>query len=191
MAHQWADATSLNPKLKDFIQKQQRSSLGAAKTNVGGWHSEFGQLEFCGDAGKTLVRRMLDMADEATNRVIGEYGHAPRKMEWTLHAWANVNRQGDFNRIHTHPGSTWSGVYYVDTGTTGSDQGSTPLHLFDPCQGRANTFLPGLVASSFVLRPEPGLMILFPSYLAHMVFPHTGEAPRISIAFNLRREPFP
>jgi uncharacterized protein (TIGR02466 family) len=191
MVHRWADAEDLNPKLEELVLRQERSSSGAQKTNVGGWHSEFGLLEFCGDAGKTLVRHMVEMADEATNRVIGEYGHAPRKIEWTIHAWANVNRNGDFNRIHTHPGSTWSGVYYVDIGRERSDQDSTPLHLFDPCQGRANTFLSGLVATSFVLRPEPGLMVLFPSYLAHMVFPHTGVTPRISVAFNLRREPFP
>jgi hypothetical protein len=58
-------------------------------------------------------------------------------------------------------------------------------------QGRANTFLPGLAPSSFTIKPEAGLMVLLPSYLAHMVFPHQGERARISIAFNMRRDPFP
>jgi hypothetical protein len=34
-------------------------------------------------------------------------------------------------------------------------------------------------------------MILFPSYVPHAVPPHQGDRPRISIAFNLRKEPFP
>jgi len=34
-------------------------------------------------------------------------------------------------------------------------------------------------------------MILFPSYVRHPVLPHRGDRPRISIAFNVRREPFP
>jgi hypothetical protein len=34
-------------------------------------------------------------------------------------------------------------------------------------------------------------MVLFPSYVPHMVFPHAGTGPRISIAFNLRNEPYP
>ena len=93
-----------------------------------------------------------------------------------------------------HPSGfdTWSGTYYVDTGT-GSDDAiaPAPLHFFDPCQGRANTFLTGIAPSSFTIRPEPGLMVLFPSYVAHMVYPHAGPEPRISIAFNVRREPFP
>jgi hypothetical protein len=34
-------------------------------------------------------------------------------------------------------------------------------------------------------------MILFPSYVPHAVPPHHGDRPRISVAFNVRREPFP
>ncbi len=34
-------------------------------------------------------------------------------------------------------------------------------------------------------------MVLFPSYLPHMVVVHQGKRPRISIAFNLRKEPYP
>ncbi len=192
MAHRWADAETLNRDLRAAVLRHEAVSPSEAKTNVGGWHSAPAQLEFCGEAGKTLITRMREMADEATRRVFEEYGQSPRKLDWTLHAWVNVNRAGHFNRIHTHPGSTWSGTYYVDTGTD-ADASATPapLHLFDPCQGRANTFLTGIAPSSFTIRPEPGLMVLFPSYLAHMVLPHTGAAPRISIAFNVRREPFP
>jgi hypothetical protein len=35
------------------------------------------------------------------------------------------------------------------------------------------------------------MMMLFPSYVPHMVFPHRGARERISISFNLRKEPFP
>jgi uncharacterized protein (TIGR02466 family) len=194
MAHDWPDAEALNRELKPSILAHAAATPSApAKTNVGGWHSEAGQLEFCGEAGRTLVRHMLDMGHEATARVLKEYGQPPRQMEWILHAWANVNGPGHFNRVHTHPGSTWSGTYYVDTGLAEGAPASdaAPLHIFDPCQGRANLFLPGLVPSSFTIRPQPGLMVIFPSYLAHMVFPQTGPNARISIAFNLRRDPFP
>jgi uncharacterized protein (TIGR02466 family) len=94
--------------------------------------------------------------------------------------------------MHTHPGSTWSGTYYVDAGVEEpTTAGVAPLYLLDPCVGRAATFLPTLLPSSFTVRPEPGLMVMFPSYLAHMVFPQEANGARISIAFNLRREPFP
>jgi hypothetical protein len=35
------------------------------------------------------------------------------------------------------------------------------------------------------------MMMLFPSYVPHMAFPHRGARERISISFNLRKEPFP
>jgi hypothetical protein len=65
----------------------------------------------------------------------------------------------------------------------------TPLHLLAP--NMQTTFLPKVVDDSVYIYPKPGLMVLFPSYVPHMVFPHMGNSPRISIAFNLRSEPFP
>ena len=192
MAHKWEESGALNEDLRSRILAFSESNPGVSKTNVGGWHSESGLLEFCGAAGGELVRRIHAICNEATARLLREYGHKPQEFRWTLHAWANVNATGDFNRIHTHPGSTWSGTYYVDIGLDPSVAvNAAPLQIFDPCQGRANTFFPPLAPSSFTIRPEEGLMVLFPSYLPHMVLPQQGPRPRISVAFNLRREPFP
>ena len=192
LSHLWADAAALNAELTAAILAAAGAAGGEAKSNIGGWHSETGQLEFCGGAGRTLVRQMYELADEATRRQLAQHGHRPRPMRWTLHAWANVNQPGDFNRMHTHPGSTWSGTYYVDPGDPPQDaQNGTALQFLDPCQGRANTFLHPQVPNTYMVRPEPGLMVLFPSYVPHMVFAHRGGRPRISVAFNLRREPYP
>ena len=192
MSFVWPDGEELNAELRPRVLEHESKSEGMQKTNVGGWHSETGQLEFCGDAGRRLVRRMCEMADGATRRTLAELRRPPRTFRWTLYAWANVNRSGAFNRVHTHPGSTWSGAYYVDPRAPPADaEGGTPLHFFDPCQGRANTFLQPILTSSYLVRPEPGLMVLFPSYLPHIVSPHQGERERISIAFNLRKEPYP
>ena len=35
------------------------------------------------------------------------------------------------------------------------------------------------------IRPRPGLLFLFPSWLFHQVRPYRGDSLRISIAFNL------
>jgi uncharacterized protein (TIGR02466 family) len=192
MSHVWSDAPQLTDELRRHILAHEQKSAGVAHTNVNGWHSEIGQLEFCGDAGRRLIRRMYEMADEATRRVLADSQQPARTMRWTLDAWANVNRAGAFNRTHTHAGTTWSGTYYVDTGDPpADDEFGTPIHFFDPCQGRSNTFMPLMIPISILIRPEPGLMILFPSYLPHMVYPHRGSRPRISIAFNLRKEPYP
>ena len=192
LLHGWDDGAELNAALLPTILSHAEANAGVAKTNVGGWHSDIGHIEFCGEAGRRLVRHMYEMGDHATRRVMSEHGQPSRPVRWTLQAWANVNREGEFNRMHTHPGATWSGTYYVDPGDPPPDaESGTPLHLFDPCEGRGNSFFPPLVSTHLLIRPEPGLMVLFPSYLPHMVYPHRGSRPRVSIAFNLRREPYP
>ena len=93
--------------------------------------------------------------------------------------------------MHTHPGATWSGVYYVDHGGSNPEADGTAIHLYDPYPARTNIFFPELSTSNVLFKPEPGLMILFPSYVPHAVPPHRGDRERISVAFNARREPFP
>jgi uncharacterized protein (TIGR02466 family) len=183
------EAIALNASLRERILAHQAKGGGIGKSNRGGWHSEVGQLEFCGDAGEFLISRMRALGDEATRRVFVEQGEPVSPLRWKVSAWANVNRAGDSNNVHVHAGSTWSGTYYVDEG--GPAEIAAPLHLFDPCPARAVSFLPQAVRDSVFVHPKPGLMVLFPSYVPHMVVPHQGQGTRISIAFNLRKEPYP
>lgn len=189
VTHVLQDVAELNAALRECILAHRSRDAGVVKSNRGGWHSDVGELEFCGEAGRRLISLMRQFGDEATRRVFAEQREPVAPVQWKVYAWANVNRPGDFNRVHVHPASTWSGTYYVDPGDPTGD--AAPLHLFDPCQGRAVTFLPKVVRDSVFIHPKPGLMVLFPSYVPHMVFPHEGSGMRISIAFNLRKEPYP
>jgi len=191
----WDDSEALNEELRRRILAHERANRGISKTNVGGWHSETGTLEWCGEAGKTLLSRMFEAANHATARMAADLRVSlptSDDLKWTLQAWANISRPGAFNKPHTHGGATWSGTYYVDPGDPPADaEHGTPLLLMDSDQGRANTFFPGIVRMTATIKPEPGLMVLFPSYLPHMVYVLQGKRPRISIAFNLRKEPYP
>jgi uncharacterized protein (TIGR02466 family) len=191
LEHVWADGSQLNAQLRESILTHACQYPGEGRTNVGGWHSEVGGLEFCGSAGQRLISHMREMTEEATRRLYALFSRLPDPLSWTLSAWANINREGDFNAVHTHPGATWSGVYYVDNGESRLDTQGTAIHLFDPCPARTNIFFPELSCQNVVFKPAPGLMILFPSYLPHAVLPHRGDRPRISIAFNVRKEPYP
>jgi uncharacterized protein (TIGR02466 family) len=187
----WPDGAELNRQLRQSILEHARQHTGRKQTNVGGWHSETGRLEFCGAAGERLVHHIYEMTNEATGRLYATNGRPPEASSWTLTAWANINRRGHYNNIHTHPSATWSGVYYVDHGESNPTADRTSIQLYDPNPARTNVFFPDLPIGTFRFRPEPGLMILFPSYVPHDVPPHQGDRPRISIAFNLRKEPFP
>jgi uncharacterized protein (TIGR02466 family) len=192
MSYLWPDSDELNKDLRQKILAHERANpgRGVSKSNVGGWHSEAGQIEFCGAAGKTLIERTLAAANEATLRALA--GRECPAFGWICEAWANVNRDGDFNRVHIHGMSTWSGTYYVDDGDPpASAELGTALEITDPCAQRASTFFPTILPPGIFIRPRPGLMVLFPSYVPHMVMPHRGKRPRISIAFNYRKQPFP
>ncbi len=192
MCFVWPDVGELNSELCRRILAQEQDSHGRSKSNIGGWHSETGTLEWLGPPGQSLVERFVKMANHATTQLLVAYGRQPAEFAWTFQAWANVNRAGDFNKTHTHPGATWSGTYYVDAGNpTGESGPATPLQIIDPFLSRDSTFFPGLIRTSVYVHPVPGMMVLFPSYVPHMVFAHRGDQPRISIAFNLRKEPFP
>ena len=194
VTHTWEDGPEINALLQERILAHEAQNGGVAKSNHGGWHSETGRLEFWGEAGRRLVDHMTALADEATRRILGEHYKATAPAPWTLSAWGNVNRTGDFNSVHVHPGSTWSGTYYVNVGDPADPDKGTQLHLIDPCQGRSTTFFAGgeiSLPSSVFIRPKPGLMVLFPSYVPNLVFPLKGNGARISIAFNLRKEPYP
>lgn len=188
----WPDSEPLNKELRQRILAHERDNplKGESKSNVGGWHSAAGQLEFCAEAGKTLLERVVAFVNEATLRTLA--GRVPAAFRWTFEAWANVNRAGDFNRTHIHGMSTWSGTYYVDDGDPpASEANGTAIEITDPCAQRSTTFFPTVLPPGIFIRPQPGLMIVFPSYVPHMVMPHRGRRPRISIAFNLRKNPYP
>lgn len=126
MTHLWAENTQLNSELRLKILAHSRHSRGEQKSNSGGWHSETGQLEFLDTLREPLIRQMFELAEEATRRVFTEATAPPVSLQWGFNAWANVSRGGDSHAAHTHPGSTWSGVYYVDGGEA---QGSAIAHL--------------------------------------------------------------
>jgi uncharacterized protein (TIGR02466 family) len=109
--------------------------------------------------------------------------------------WANVNRSGHSNEVHSHPGAYWSGVYYVDDGGIGADPAlGGELEFLDPRGPLPVMNAPHLgfagpgglsAGASERVVPKPGLLVLFPSWLMHQVRPYRGNATRISVAFNL------
>jgi|TARA_R110001592_G_scaffold76375_3_gene230517 uncharacterized protein (TIGR02466 family) len=102
-----------------------------------------------------------------------------------LNVWINVNKKRDFNKIHLHPGSHFSGIYYLN----GSKKGGELEILRDDATlfSDQSQFLPDDTdfITTFKIQPKDNLFILFPSQLKHMVLPHYDEGERISVSFNI------
>jgi uncharacterized protein (TIGR02466 family) len=172
---------SLNAQLSEMILERERTKPSMEKSNQGGWQSspDF----FCwGGATVTTLERYLNAAVRiATARVLFP---AQFKIDFELFGWGAVNRNGNYNTTHVHPMATWSGVYYVDAGDEPPGSSGAVLEFSHPITASLMTFFPGLLSSARLVRPETGMIILFPSYLQHSVRMYHGSRPRICVPFN-------
>ncbi len=191
-AVQTPDAEARNAELRAIILERRRTAPSMRASNAGGWHSERDLLSWGGPRAAEIVEMARAVASHMTRDRAGE----PITPAWIVTAWANVNGPGDSNFSHYHPGSFWSGTYYVDDGGASGDPDlGGGFEMLDP-RGPAPAMLAptlafagegGLAAGATeTIDPRPGLLFLFPSWLSHQVRPYRGTGERISIAFNLR-----
>jgi uncharacterized protein (TIGR02466 family) len=139
--------------------------------------------------------KLLAHVRNTANRVTCNREGKPVIVTWKANMWANVNRTGHGNEFHSHPGSFWAAVYYVDDGGIATDASlGGELEFMDPRAPGVAMYAPQLafnmpgglsVGANEVVRPKSGLMVMFPAWLLHQVRPYKGNAERISIAFNL------
>ena len=126
--------------------------------------------------------------------VLGRGADALRRRNngrWRVHsAWSVQLRAQGFHVDHVHPDGWLSSACYIDLpdamgdaqpGIVGDDAqragwirfGAVPLPLTPP-----------LPAEHYV-RPAPGLLLLFPSYMWHGTVPFSGTRTRLTIAFDV------
>lgn len=99
-------------------------------------------------------------------------------------AWLNVNAGGTYQELHTHNDSIFSCSYYLST-----PEGSGGIVFEDPKEPDMYP-LKGIHDKnqlSFTRMQYPaveGTLLIFRSYLRHMVIPGNNVKPRISVAVN-------
>ena len=185
-SYPWADSESINTELKALILKNESESEGIARSNIGGWHSSTDFFSWDADCGRAIKQRVEQMT-VALTRATMVASQGKRSFNYRLDGWANINRHGSYNNVHNHPNCLWSGTYYV---ASGEPEGHLPnngkLELLDPRAGINLIHIEGsMFAGRYLIDPMPGLMVMFPSWLNHLVHPFYGKGERISIAFNV------
>ena len=186
-----ADAARLNAGLRAAIDARRAECAGTRHSNLGGWQSDWEMARWGGDAAQTL----LDAARGIASRITADRTGRRVDIVWKANMWANVNRRGDANEFHAHPGSFWSAVYYVDDGGIGADPAlGGELEFMDPRGPGPAMYAPHLafatpgglsVGSNETVSPKTGRLVMFPAWLLHQVRPYRGDAERISVALNL------
>jgi uncharacterized protein (TIGR02466 family) len=132
--------------------------------------------------------------EEAIESVVGDYWErlsdatdqpfaARRPTDVVLAMWCIVLGRGSHQGPHIHPAAWLSGVYYPQI-PEGIRTGAGPegwLEFGEPDRAFPTKIKPPLHR----VRPEEGLVVIFPSYLYHRTIPFEEEGTRISVAFDI------
>ena len=177
--------------LEHFCKKhQQKNKEGEDKSNNGGYQSNFilphkGSLD-------PLIKQIETNANIFAQQFLNK-----KVTQKITSIWMNINSYKDSNRVHNHPGSAISGVYYIKAPSSAGN-----IVFQHPSMNELgfyyNSFqsLPGDVNepeeynqynTSLVKAPAiENTLYLFPSWLMHYVESNMNKTEeRISISFNI------
>jgi len=102
-----------------------------------------------------------------------------------LRMWCVMTGSEGFERWHMHPEGWASGGYYVAVPDS-VERGNTAAGCLE--FGVPGSFVGNAAAEAFgtrLMRPQAGLLTLFPSHAYHRTHPHGAEGLRICVAFDL------
>tara|TARA_R110001606_G_C15188542_1_gene630245 strand:- start:92 stop:682 length:591 start_codon:yes stop_codon:yes gene_type:complete len=171
-----------NEYLLNYIYELKDSSPGRIISNIRGWQSN----NHYEDDFKELSSEVIKYG----NKCLDDYGIDSDQMKLKCdNFWANVNTKGSKNKIHDHPKSFVSGVYYVRVSEGSGNivfhsHANNQFRSFIKFNGIKTTRNTPLNVNRVEYSPKTGRLILFPSYLFHHVKPNTDDEDRVSISFN-------
>ncbi len=170
-----------NEQLKELILRRQTDPGGTMIGVVDGDKTRSDLLRWPEPIIAPLKHWILDAATTMNTYAQCGTDSQGREVDMIAEAWAVVYQQWGYHNLHSHHDSAWSGVYYVHTGNI--TPGSGNIEFLDPrpaANAREAARIPLLA-----IPPEPGLMLMFPSWLQHWVTPYSGDSTRVCIAFNI------
>lgn len=166
--------------LKNYCYDLKKTTQGRVLSNYGGWQSQ--DLENEDLELKQLTTEILSRV----NTLLKEFKLVDNA--YIENIWVNINQKHDFNKLHDHPNSILSGVFYV----------SAPDNCGKIFFKNPNPLVKHYINRKFILehnhltsgdwwfQPQDGMILIFPSWLEHFVLPNESDSDRISIAFNTK-----
>ena len=168
-----------NNELDNWILKNlehyKKNNQSVTVSNVGGFQSpEINDPQILKILGNHIVESMKDFTE--------------KNMTYRLmNLWINENYKFCYNDYHVHSGSDFSGVYYVKTP---KNSGNLVFHRTSSINYTSlnNFFSNEDTNQLFYVEPKKGMLVIFPSLLAHSVRPNLSDDSRVSISFNFNIE---
>ena len=119
---------------------------------------------------------------------------ADRQFRCRSTGWVNIKSEGEWHHPHIHHRAVLSYVYYIDAPDDGVEirpqEGRVTgglIQFQDPRGSAPYMFsdLTSVFGASVRFVPEEGMLLIFPSFLMHLVVPIISQQRRISIGGNL------
>jgi hypothetical protein len=197
-----AMVSGLNTYLDELMEQEDRTShAGTLVGQIGHGqqltmdHNDPRLNDFCQMSGILATEYLKNFGNTGNN--IGER-HIDIDELWSVHSY-----ERDYNPIHDHGTKTIMGVsvtswtkvpqQILDQPTAGSPEYS--LYNASGNSDGCLAFNYGINSlldverlrppQSFVIKPEVGKYLMFPSWLQHMVYPFEGDGERRTVAANL------
>ena len=164
----------LNKKLiSEIYNLKDKNKLGIDRSNKGGWHSR--DFFVYQDSATELKDISKIISNFYSDKILKNEKYVKPST-----IWANVNNKDGYNSPHTHPGSHYSGCYYVKV-----PKNSGSLFFIN----RGTSLTPPFnqykeIYDEIEINPEEGMLYLWTGELGHRVGKNKTEEDRISVSFN-------
>jgi uncharacterized protein (TIGR02466 family) len=173
----------LNEELSEYIYKlKEEDKEGLKKSNKGGWHSKYFELGIKDSIQhKFTVEIQKNILD-----VFKNFGWKTSNVPITINEmWAIINKNNDFNVLHSHPNCYLSAAYYVK-----APKNCGKFEIECPNIAKLNSFPKienpnDLNVRIISIDISEGDLLIFPSYLPHKVAQNLSGQDRIVISFNV------
>ena len=174
---------NLNKELSEFIYKlHDKDRNGLERSNKGGWHSKNFELAI----EDSIQKKFAIIAQPYILNVFQNYGWKTENKNIRIKAmWAIINKDGDFNVLHTHPNCYLSAAYYVK-----APENCGRFQLENPNIAKRH-FYPEIKVKNELNTEGAGIdisegdLLIFPGYLPHKVGKNESSKDRIVISFNV------
>lgn len=177
----FASVTEFNRTIAATVLDQPGRILDDTQTNDL-FRPSTGPLAAFRDVVNSVVNSYYSVMPEIANHPFLNH----RMTNWRIDGWGTRLKSYDEHEPHFHRHGWLSGVYYVKLPPKVADRASRDGWLeFVPAPTYTGA---NQIVDTVILRPEEGMMVIFPSYLYHRVLPFEEDEYRISIAFNLSPE---
>lgn len=168
-------------KLVDYAYDLRSKDQGREISNVNGWQSN----DLYRDDDSPIVD-LINIFNIKSDECLYDFQLQTNGIQ-VGNYWININPPGALNKSHIHTGSFLSGVYYAKTdyktGQIEFQNDSLKSYIYGEYKNIGDS---PITHTECRYIPEPGTLIIFPSWLPHSVEINNSTEDRISLSFNTR-----